>query len=650
MTRSLVPSKKQRLSFRLALFVLTSTTLIFGAAFGYNYYYSKELVLRNVRENATNLTKSLVYRLETRLHGVQLLPRYLALRLENEEPSGPVLASMIKDLVADNPDIFGSTAAFEAYSMDPDRYYYSPYYFRDTSGQISSTELGSISYHYFHWDWYSIPRHLERAVWSEPYFDEGGGNILMSTYSVPFYQQTEEGRRFWGVVTADISLEDLVQNISAVSLYNTGYAFLISRNGTFVAHPDQSRIMHYSIFSVAEEMNMPELRKIGREMIQGREGFAECSSVYTGLKSLLYFAPVPSTGWSVGVMIPKNEIYADIAFLNRTVFLIGVIGFSILFLVVVGISRSITRPLYSLVGTTNEIAKGNLDVSLPRVKINDEVGQLSHSVDTMRLALKEYISNLTETTKAKERIESELKIARSIQMNFLPKHFPPFPERQELDIFAVLEPAKQVGGDLYDFFLLNDEQLFFSVGDVSDKGVPAALFMAVTKTLMKGIAEQGLAPSDVLARVNNELCQGNDSSMFVTLFCGILNLRSGELHYSNAGHNPPLLLRLGQEPEWLSLPPGLVLGGMEDMVFQTRQIEMQPGDRLLVYTDGVTEAMNANQELYSAERLQQEVKVINSEDPQELIAGIQESLRVFTSGQPQSDDITIMALLYKGQF
>ncbi|MFW6143034.1 MAG: PP2C family protein-serine/threonine phosphatase, partial [Desulfovermiculus sp.] len=151
----------------------------------------------------------------------------------------------------------------------------------------------------------------------------------------------------------------------------------------------------------------------------------------------------------------------------------------------------------------------------PQVRVNDEVGQLTKSVDSMRLALKEYITNLTETTKAKERIESELKIARNIQMNFLPRHFPPFPDREEFEIFAALESARHVGGDLYDFFLLDEEHLFFSVGDVADKGVPAALFMAVTKTLMKGIAEQGLEPAEVLARVNNELCQGNESSMFV---------------------------------------------------------------------------------------------------------------------------------------
>ncbi|MFP4049152.1 MAG: PP2C family protein-serine/threonine phosphatase, partial [Desulfovermiculus sp.] len=190
---------------------------------------------------------------------------------------------------------------------------------------------------------------------------------------------------------------------------------------------------------------------------------------------------------------------------------------------------------------------------------------------------------------------------------------------------------------------------FFSVGDVADKGVPAALFMAVTKTLMKGIVEQRLEPSEVLARVNNELCQGNESSMFVTLFCGILNLRTGELRYSNAGHSPPLVLSPGQDPQWLDLPPGLVLGGMEDMVFQTRTRMMLPGEKLLAYTDGVTEAMNPAQELYSEQRLESEVRGRAAAGPEDMVSGILQSVHAFASGADQSDDITLLALLYKGQ-
>ena len=186
---------------------------------------------------------------------------------------------------------------------------------------------------------------------------------------------------------------------------------------------------------------------------------------------------------------------------------------------------------------TEEIATGNLDIELPALRSKDEVGRLADSFSHMKNSLKQYIKELTETTAAKERIESELKVAHDIQMSLLPKLFP---ERKEFDIYATLEPAREVGGDLYDFSLLEEDRLFFLVGDVSGKGVPAALFMAVAKTLLNRLAERCTDPSLVLTQVNKELCRENESSMFVTLFCGLLDFKTGDLLFSNAGHNPPL--------------------------------------------------------------------------------------------------------------
>ncbi|MDP2838670.1 MAG: PP2C family protein-serine/threonine phosphatase, partial [Syntrophales bacterium] len=332
-----------------------------------------------------------------------------------------------------------------------------------------------------------------------------------------------------------------------------------------------------------------------------------------------------------------------------TVLIIGTAGFGLLFLIIVLISGTITRPLRTLAGKAAEIARGNLDIEMTEVKSNDEVGDLSRSFDNMKTALKEYIANLAETTAAKERYESELKIARTIQMSFLPKNFPPFPENIEFDIYATLASAKEVGGDLYDFFLLDKDHLFFSIGDVSGKGVPAALFMAAAKTLMKGTAGRDMAPSEVLSRVNRELCLENDSMMFVTVFCGMLNFRTGEVLYSNAGHNPPLVLRPGQPPEWLPLPDGFFLGTMEDSTYETRRILLASGEMLLLYTDGVTEAMNGEKAFYYEERLIRVAKDHERGSPEELVREILQSVRDFAGSEPQSDDITLLALSFRGR-
>jgi len=317
-------------------------------------------------------------------------------------------------------------------------------------------------------------------------------------------------------------------------------------------------------------------------------------------------------------------------------------------LVAVLISRKITRPVRLLERSAAAIANGSLDVALPEPASRDEIGSLTHSFQEMQEALKEYIANLAATTAAKERIESELKIARSIQMNFLPKKFPPLPAGDFVEIAAVLEPAREVGGDLYDDFLVNDRYLFFMIGDVSDKGVPAALFMAVTKTLLKGLTAVGLEPSEIFAKVNRELASENDAMMFVTAFCGILDLETGELAYSNAGHNPPLLLRPGKEPQWLALPEGFFLGVFDNTVYQTHRLRLQPHDLVLAYTDGVVEAVDVHKNLYTNERLVTTVKGAPADSAEGLVKTVMSSVTTFSQGVPQADDITILALRFKG--
>ncbi len=251
-----------------------------------------------------------------------------------------------------------------------------------------------------------------------------------------------------------------------------------------------------------------------------------------------------------------------------------------------------------------------------------------------------------ETQRTKELIEGELSVAREIQMSIVPKIFPAFPERPEFDVFAVLEPAKEVGGDLYDFFLLDDDHLCFTVGDVSGKGVPASLFMAVTKTLIKAKADIKLGPDEILYQVNNELCKDNDSGMFVTEFLGILTISSGDVVFSNGGHNVPYLLRSNGAVEALPKIPGMALGVMEDVGYVHANISLNTGDSLVLYTDGVTEAMNPAGELLDESRLENILRKSEHKTAQEEVRHILDSTRQFVNGASQSDDITILVIKY----
>ena len=638
-------TKRKKLAFKISLFILAGTTCIFLAAFGYNYYYSRQLVLKNVEENARNLTLAAVNKIETSLSGVEKVPRYLASSLEHRAYSRDDLLQTIDDILNTNPDIFGAAVAFEPFAFRPDTRYFAPYKFRKKDG--FGLHPPEQEFQYFLRDWYLIPKELERPIWSEPYFSEVGSNVIMATYSVPFYRVIKGERRFTGIVEVDVALEWLKDITSRITIYQSGYAFLVSQNGVLVTHPKKDWIMRESIFSIAEATGDSGLRKIGRDMVHGRSAFVQMQSHFTGKKSWIYYAPLPSIGWSIGVIFPEEELFASMKKLNWAVFIIGSAGFVLLFLVIVWTSRRITEPISALSLKTSDIARGNFDIELPSAKSDDEIGELTTSFENMRLALKEYTSNLRETTAAKERLESELKIAHTIQMSFLPKCFPFFTGKDEFELYATLEPAREVGGDLYDFFLVDEDHLFFSIGDVSDKGVPAALLMAVTKTLMKGIASQGIPPSEVLNLVNVELCQDNEAMMFCTAFCGVLNIRTGECLYSNAGHNPPLIVRLGRKPRWLAVPAGIPMGIDEDGTYKTERTILNPGDAIILYTDGVTEAMDSTKTLYTANRLINTVEVSPASSLESVVMGIINSVKDFAGGELQSDDITVMAVRLK---
>ena len=263
----------------------------------------------------------------------------------------------------------------------------------------------------------------------------------------------------------------------------------------------------------------------------------------------------------------------------------------------------------------------------------------------LQLSIKRFSVNLKETIAEKEQIESELKIARSIQASMLPTRFP---ERKDIDIFAIMEPAWEVGGDFYDFFFIDKNKICMIIGDVSGKGITAALFMVISKTLLKTESLRGLEPGDILFRVNNLLYPDNEECMFVTVFCSILDLKTGELQYANAGHNPPLLYTDSDGFEFIDVNKGFVLAGMDNTKFVTEKMYLKSNDLIFLYTDGVTEAMNPDQKQFSNNRLLQTLSNLKGKKVQKCIEGVREEVRSFVKEETQSDDITMLALKYNG--
>jgi sigma-B regulation protein RsbU (phosphoserine phosphatase) len=630
---------------RLILVVTLSTSIIFATMLGFNHLRSRALIEQEVASSAQHLAQASVNRVEAVLARAARSAESLAHHLESTPTPDAELRALMRRLLEVNPEIYGTSVSFAPDVLPGKLRRYAPYYYRD-GAEIKTGQLED-GYDYVLQDWYQIPYELGRAEWSEPYYDEGGGNALMATYSVPFYRGTGNDRHIQGIVTADVSLDQLMQTISAIKVLDTGYAFLLSRNGGVVTHPLTDYIMNETIFSLAEAANDTALREVGRRMLRGENGFVPYRG-FAGAPARLYFAPIPVAGWSLAIVFPENELFAGIRELTLTVAAIGGLGILLIALVVVMIARSITHPLHTLAVAAGRMRNGDFDVKLPAQTARDEVGDLSRAFAAMNRDLQEHIRELVATTSAKERIEGELSVAHDIQMSILPKMLPPFPNREEFNLFAVIEPAKEVGGDFYDFFQIDDDHLCLVMADVSGKGVPASLFMAVTKTLVKATAKAGLSPAEILGKVNDEIARDNEQSMFVTVFCAILNLRSGAMSYTNAGHNPPVLMPRGGTPSYLPKSRQVVIGAVEDYPYRAESLVLGAGDRLFLYTDGVTEAMNPRDELYSDERLLQQLGAHQQESIHALVDSTVASIRAFAAGADQSDDITIMVIEFLG--
>jgi len=636
--------KNRGLALKLALLILTSITLIFSFVFIYNYFFSRQIITDNIEKNANSVASATVNRIDSVLRALEKVPENLAYFLESFSYDGGDIMQLIHSVIENNPEIYGATIAFEPYAYSSNAARFAPYFFK-SKGKV---EFTYILYEYFYADWYQIPKELDRPIWTEPYYDVGAGEIVMTTYSVPFYKTVQGERKFMGIVTADVSLSWLQEMVASIKIAETGYGFLITKNGTFVTHPASDFIMNETIFSVAEAKGDAQLRELGREMIRGNSGFVPFRSMVTGDNCWMVYAPLSTSGWSLGVLFPQDELMADISRLNRTVLFISLAGFLVILAVIVWIAGSITKPLRLLSKTTEQIGSGNLDVEIPMIKSRDEVGKLADSFNYMKSSLKKYIEELTETTAAKERIESELKIAHDIQMGMLPKVFPPFPDRAEFDIYAMLDPAREVGGDLYDFFFTDEDHLCFTVGDVSDKGVPAALYMTIVMTLIRTKASPGVTADTVLGLVNHDISVDNPSAMFVTLFLGILNIRTGELQYSNGGHNPPFLIRASGDLEPLETTHGMALGIDEHFSYKSKRVFLEKGEAIFLYTDGITEAMNEKEELFTEKRMEKELAALKERPVMGVIKGMLEKIEAFSEGVEQHDDITMLILKFYG--
>lgn len=634
-------------STRISLLFQLVTGTIFTIAFVIFYHSARDLVKTEAEKHAATSLEKTVLQIDEVLYSVEIAVKNNAWLISQHIHEPDSMYTIIAHLLENNPIISGSAIAFRPDFYKEKGYYYSPYSYRSKTGSIVRKQLGNDDYDYPCMDWYLIPRLLKKSYWSEPYFDDGGGNMMMTTYSLPLYDSSGD---FFAVFTADISLKWLTQKVNDLHIYPNSYNIVIGRSSTYLVHPYPERILNETFFTATQDMaDSTAIEKIGKDMIAGKKGFSQIYNDDSLSTSYIFYEPIKRAEWSMGVICTYKDIFADIDKIREVVLFIAIIGLFLQLVFNLYIIRRQTRPLSTLADATLQIAKGDITAQLPAAHLrHNEIGILYQSFASMQQSLAQYINELQVTTKNKERIESELRIASAIQMDMIPKIFPPFPERNDIDIYATLVPAKEVGGDLYDFFVDNDI-LYFTIADVSGKGVPASLLMAVTRSLFRNIASHLSSPGAVVASLNNSIASSNESGMFVTLFLGILDLTTGELRYCNAGHNAPVLQSGSGEDKPLDVVSNLPLGVLEGFEYQEQSVQLTSPSTLFLYTDGVTEAENKNKELFSEERL---ISILTRQasqqdsSPQEIIRTVMDEVHRYADGTAQNDDITMLCIRY----
>ena len=655
-------SKKQRYrSFskrltRRIMLALTLALIVVAACFNWleadvftHYYKVYCKILLDVKNETVRKA----------LYGVEVAVMNSTDDVEERLQNPATLFSALRDELQRNSQIVGFFACFEPNYYPSLGRSFQPYAFwRD--GRIDTMQIARRENDYLKDDWYQRAFAADSGYWSEPYIDDSGSGILMCSYSVPIHDHT--GRKV-GVFGADISLDWLygqlraidkeysffkgfiknTKNIDTLSVFSS--SIIIDSVGTYIVHPDKKRILEDNFYEELRQQKDTASLQLLKDMKARKSGTGKAT--IDKLTHYVFYAPHEQTGWMMAIIVPRLIIMLPVVmrcFFLSFIFFLTLIA---VYFICRSTIRHSTRPLHKLAKSTDEVAKGNFNAPLPDIRHNDEIRLLRDSFGNMQQSLSQYIEELKTTTAQKSAIESELSIARNIQMKILPAPHYPSPDTQHpspITLHVSMTPAKEVGGDLYDYFV-RDNRLYFCIGDVAGKGVPAALVMTTVCGAFRLLAESESEPQRIVSRMNDMMTRDASMTIFVTFFAGVLDLETGHLLYCNAGHKAPFMLSANAPYSKLIAKPQLPVGALPDVAYTQQQTTIAPGTTIFLYTDGLDEAENAQLQMFGKERIQEVLQSTVSE-PQTLISQMTQAVARFVGDTEQSDDLTMLALQY----
>ena len=576
-----------------SLALLVTAAVLIELTSAVQYWYAKKGIREQVEQRAKSELKVKGLEIQNILTAVEVAMKNHAWEAEQMLALPDSMYSVTRRLAEQNDQIVGAGISFVPNFYPKMGRWFEPYVKAEKGKAAVMSQLGSETHDYTQMDFYAMTMKSGEPYWSEPYLDSDGAHAMVTTYAYPLRDKTG---KVVAIMGADVSLDWLEKLINASHIYPSSYNMMISRTGQLMVCPVESLVMRQNIQEATAGMKDTTMQSINREMLAGRSG----QTVVTddnGEKNYVFYSPIKgATGWSMAVVCSDKEIYYGLRQVGFNLLLLMLFGLALMAYIIARAIRNFKR--------------------------------------------------LQAVNAEKERIGSELRIANGIQMGMLPKIFPPYPDRDDMDIYGSLVPAKEVGGDLYDFYI-RDEKLFFCIGDVSGKGVPASLVMAVTRSLFRTVSAHEDNPGNIVMKLNEAMTEMNESCMFVTLFVGALDLSTGRLHYCNAGHCPPLLI--GNELTLLPVDTNIPVGFLAEWQYTSQQITLPPQTSIFLYTDGLTEARNAEKEMFGKQRMNDVIRKAIEEGktaPEQTIRMMAEAKNRFVNGNEQSDDLTMLAIKY----
>ncbi|GEM_PF-691289 len=704
--------RKKSFAGRLSLKIVLATSLLFLTSLLVMSAFIAILTVVQSLETAKAQLEKSTRQIESVFQNVELLTQITAKNLQllyekDEQLSQKTYFKITRDLARSFDYSKGCGIYFEPYAFDKE-HYFSGFYSMPTQGDTityiqaigakDDPEFQKPNTYYFGIEWYKKAKESGKPQWIAPYVEDGlDGEWSVYTYAYPLRNKNGE---IFAVMVVDLSLEWLEEELNSIRPYHDSNALIVDENYNYICNPlSKGRNWEGSLFDTpfisgqtkmltkeeikdfqwtemgSIELNMNKHEDIERSMEYDGDKDTNNLSIGTdSTKSLTSVLSNDSTrtkrvdwiwhedykdssiciiqsmsnNWLIMMASKVTSVFWPIFGLLYCLGFVAVIGLITLFFVNKRIIHRHTRPLVDFACAASKITEGKFDIKLPEMEINDEVAEMHNALKSMQTAVIDHIAKLKATMSEKERLSSELNIAHNIQMQMLTNVFP---NSNRLEMYAYLRPAKEVGGDLYDCYLNNNE-LSFILGDVSGKGVPAALLMATIQNSFRILGHMQLDADTLMGRINKSLCSSNNSGMFATMFYGHLNVDDGSLTYCNAGHNPIVVIPPTGDAYFLKARPNLACGVLDSFDFQAEQLTLERGTRLIIYSDGVTEAERNDRTQFGEERLLHWAHTLNqpeespSSTPKAIVENLFANVRSFIGDAEQNDDITIMCIKY----